>query len=102
MTLTLISLISILTGIMGAYLTAFIFKKYSFGIIGNTIAGVFGSIFFIKSIGRFGIDPNTIMESGEMDIIRFGLNLFISLIGGGIAVFLAYKIKKRMNKDNTA
>ena len=38
MTATLISLLSILTGIIGANILAITFKKYSFGIVGNTIA----------------------------------------------------------------
>ena len=51
MTETLISLLSILLGIVGANSTGFVFKKYSFGVVGNTIAGVFGSILLIKSFG---------------------------------------------------
>lgn len=53
MTDTLISLISILFGIIGANSTEYIFKKYSFGITGNTIASVFGSVFLIKSVEHY-------------------------------------------------
>ncbi len=98
MSQTIIFLLSILTGIIGANLFAGIFKKYSLGIIGNTIAGVFGSIFFIKSFGRLGFDPNTIMETGEINIIRLTVNILISIIGAGIAVVIATKIKNGMNK----
>ena len=98
MTDTLISLISILIGIIGANITGFIFKKYSFGNIGNTIAGVFGSIFLIKSVGRLGFGPKSIMEYGNVHIDLFVLNAFVSFLGGAIAVILIYKLKTIMNK----
>ena len=102
MTQTIISLLSILAGIIGANIFGKIFKKYSFGIIGNTISGVFGSIFFIKTFGRLGFDPNSIMETDELNIMFFTVNIVISLIGGGIAVFIANMIKNRMNKNKAA
>ncbi len=67
MTTTLISLISILIGIIGANTIGFVLKKYSFGIIGNTIAGVFGSVFLIKSLGRLGFDPVSITNSTNIN-----------------------------------
>ncbi len=97
MTDTLISLISILIGIVGANLTGFVFKKYSFDIIGNTIAGVFGSIFFIKSFGRLGFDPKTIMQSGDVNIYLFTINFIVSFCGGLITVIIIKKIKNKMN-----
>ena len=97
MTDTLISLISILIGIIGANLTGFVFKKYSFDIIGNTIAGVFGSIFFIKSIGRLGFDPKSIMQSGDVNIYLFTINSIVSFCGGLITVIIIKKIKNKMN-----
>ncbi|WP_456376609.1 hypothetical protein [Lutibacter sp.] len=99
MTATLISLLSILIGIAGANLTGLIFKKYSFGIIGNTIAGVFGSIFLIKLIGRLGFDPITIMQSGTINIKLLLINLIVSFSGGIIAVILLKKLKLIMNKN---
>ena len=48
MTDTLMSLISVFIGILGGHSSGFIFKKQSSGVIGNTIAGVFGSVLFIK------------------------------------------------------
>ncbi|MFK5959032.1 MAG: hypothetical protein QM495_09220 [Lutibacter sp.] len=99
MTATLISLISILIGIIGANSAAFILKKYSFGIVGNTIAGVFGSIFFIKSFGRLGFDPMSIIKLGNIDFKLFTLNIIVSLFGGITAVILAKKLKKIMNSD---
>lgn len=97
MTATLISLISIFVGILGANTAEFAFKKYSFGIVGNTIAGVFGSIFFIKSFGRLGFDPISIIKSGNIDFKLLALNLIVSLFGGIAAIILAKKIKELMN-----
>ena len=99
MTDTLIALISILAGIFGANLSGLIFKKYSFGIVGNTIAGVFGSIFFIKSFGRLGFDPVSIMKLGEVNLIVFLINMLISFFGGISAVFLIFQLKNKMNNS---
>ncbi len=95
MTDTLIALISIIIGIIGANTVQLFSKKYTFDIIGNSIAGVFGSVFFIKSLGRLGFDPVSIMQSGTINIYLFILNAIVSLIGGIIAVIL---IKKLANK----
>lgn len=99
MTQTIIALLSILAGIIGANIFGEVFKKHSFGIIGNTISGVFGSIFFIKSFGKSGFDPNSIMKTDELNIMLFTFNIVISLISGGITVFIANKIKNEMNKN---
>lgn len=99
MTQTLIALLSISAGIIGANIFSLIFKNHSFDVVGNTIAGVFGSIFFIKSLGRLGFDPNSIMETGDTNILLFIINIIISLIGGALAVFMASNLKKRMNKS---
>lgn len=98
MTDTLISLISIYIGVIGANLTGFVFKKYSFGIIGNTIVGVFGSIFLIKSFGRLGFDPVSIMQSGKVNIILFTINSVVSFFGGSLAVILLKRFKSKMDK----
>lgn len=97
MTDTLIALISIYIGIIGAVLTGFIFKKFSFGFIGNTIAGVFGSIFLIKSLGRLGFDPASIMQSGQANILLFSINAVVSFFGGAFAVVLLHKLKSKLN-----
>jgi uncharacterized membrane protein YeaQ/YmgE (transglycosylase-associated protein family) len=99
MTATLISLISILTGIIGANLTAFTFKKHSFGIVGNSIAGVFGSIFFIKFFGRFGFDPFSIVEFENINFKLLTINLVVSFFGGFFALILLKKLRVLMNKD---
>ena len=100
MTDTLISLISILIGIIGANSSSLFFKKYSFGLIGNTIAGVFGSVFFIKSIGRLGFAPQAIMQTGTVDISLFAINALVSFCGGLVAVILLSKLAAKFNKFN--
>ena len=97
MTATLISLVSILIGIIGANLTPYLFKKYTFGFIGNTIAGVFGSIFFIKLFARLGFDPVTILQTGKIDELLFLINILVSFLGGIIFVVLVYRLKIKMN-----
>ena len=100
MTDTLISLISILIGIIGANSAGYILKKYSFGLIGNTIAGVFGSIFLIKTLGRFGFNPFAIMADGMFHVWLFIINCIVSLLGGALAVILIKKLKNKMNNNN--
>jgi len=96
MTATLISLISVFMGIIAGILTGIIYKKRSNGIIGDILAGVFGSIFFIKSIGRLGLDPMSIVASGKINLYLFCGNMLLSIIGGIIGVFAANKIRKSM------
>lgn len=98
MTATLISLISILIGILGANITGLYFKKYSFGLTGNTIAGVFGSVFLNKSFGRSGFSPKYIIEFNSINTTLFIINIIVSFLGGILAVFLIYMIKNKMNK----
>ena len=100
MTATLISLLSILTGIIGANTTGIVFKKYSFDIVGNTIAGVFGSILFIKSFGRLGFSPFDIVSSGSIHIQLLIINLIVSFLGGAIALILIKALKNSMNKNS--
>ncbi len=101
MTDTLISLLSILIGILGANSTGIFFKRYSFGLVGNTIAGVFGSVFFIKSIGRLGFSPQAIMQTGNINTNLFVLNSLVSFCGGLLAVILLRKLASKFNKSNT-
>ena len=98
MTETLISLISIFIGIVGAIGTGFIFKKYSFGIIGNTIAGVFGSVFLIKFFGRLGFNPQSIMQDEIFNIWLFSINCTVSFLGGAFGLIIIKKIYYKMNK----
>lgn len=97
MTATLISLISIFLGILGAISLGFWFKKYSFGIIGNTISGVFGSVFVIKSFGRLGFDPTSIVHLNSVNCSLFLLNIVISFSSGAAALLLIYFVKKKLN-----
>ncbi|MDO6490888.1 MULTISPECIES: hypothetical protein [unclassified Cellulophaga] len=98
MTGTLISLISIIIGIIAANLTAFFYKKYSFGFTGNTLIGVFGSVFLIKSFGRLGFDAWSIMQYGTFNNSLFIINCFVSALGGVLGLYLLKKIKNKVNK----
>ena len=99
MTGTLISLISILIGIIAANATGFLIQKYSFGVIGNTIVGVFGSILFIKTFGRLGFNPWSIMNDGDFDGFRLIINLIVSALGGALGLVLAKMIYNKFNKS---
>jgi len=98
MTGTLISLISIFIGLIAANVFAYFNKKYSFGFTGNTLIGVFGSILFIKTFGRIGFDPWSIMNDGDFDGVRLTINLLVSALGGIIGLVLIKYIYQKMNK----
>lgn len=97
MTDTLIAIISIFIGMIGANLFAVLKKKYSMGFTGNTIAGIFGSIFFIKIFGKLGFDPISIMESGTVNMFLFTMNVLVSLVGGVIGLIAIKTIRKKLN-----
>ena len=97
MTGTLISLISIFIGIIAANSFGYFKKKYSFGFTGNTLIGVFGSIFLIKSFGRLGFDPWSIMNNGDFDALRLEINMIVSALGGIIGLVLAKMLYRKMN-----
>lgn len=98
MTETLISLISILIGIIGANSIGLAIKKHSFGVIGNTISGVFGSILFIKAFGKLGFDPLAIMEQGTFHSSLFIINCLVSFTGGVLVLMFLKKVYTKMNK----
>lgn len=98
MTGTLISLISIFIGILAANLTGLFKKKYSFGFTGNTLVGVFGSIFLVKSFGRLGFDPWSIMNNGDFDGLLLAINWIVSALGGALGVIIIKLIYKKLNK----
>lgn len=100
MTDTLIAIISIFIGIIGANVFGAIKKGYTMGFTGNTIAGIFGSIFFIKIVGRFGFDPVSIMKSGELNGILFAINMMVSLFGGAIGLIAIKLINNKLNQDH--
>jgi len=98
MTGTLIALISIVIGIITANITGYVYKKYSFGVIGNSLIGVFGSVFLIKSFGRLGFDPWSIMNGGDFDGLRLIINLLVSALGGILGLVVVKIIYNKMNK----
>lgn len=98
MTGTLISLISILIGIIAANLMGYFNKKYSFGIIGNTLVGVFGSILLIKLFGRLGFNPWSIMNNGDFNPFKLIINLLVSALGGAWGLVFVNWLKHKLNK----
>ncbi|MGI9526332.1 MAG: hypothetical protein ACR2MS_04385 [Weeksellaceae bacterium] len=92
-----IALASVLWGIIGANILGYYYKQYSFGVTGNTIIGVFGGTLFIKSFGRLGFDPWSIMESGTINYPLLFLNIIVSMIGGAITLILAKKVWQYFN-----
>ena len=99
MTGTLISLISVFIGIITANVFAGIKKRYSFGFTGNTLIGVFGSIFFIKSFGRLGFDPWSIVENGTFHSTLFIINCTVSALGGILGLLAVKWIEKKVNTE---
>lgn len=98
MTHTLISMISIFIGLFGAHFLAFIKKEYSMGFTGNTLVGIFGGILLIKSFGRLGFDPVSILASGEINFLLLGINFLVSFLGGVLGLFFAKRITNKMRK----
>lgn len=98
MTGTLISLISILIGIISSNAFGKLYEKYTFGFKGNTLIGVFGSILFIKTFGRLGFDPWAIMNNGDFDGFRLTINLLVSALCGVFGLILAKIIQNKFNR----
>lgn len=98
MTETLISLISILTGIITTNLFGYFKKNYAFGLIGNTITGVFGSILILKSFGRLGFNPWAITRNGNFEVDLFLLNIIISAIGGILGLIFIRLMTNKLKK----
>lgn len=98
MTGTLISLISIFIGILGANLFGVYKTKYSFGFTGNTLTGVFGSILFIKVFGRLGFNPWYIMQNETFNNWLFFINCIVSFLGGVLGLMFLKFIYNKLNK----
>jgi len=89
---SILALMSICVGIFGALGLSLYNKKYSFGLIGNIIVGVFGSVFFTKLIGRFGISPMTIINITEVNYNYLFIYFIIAFGGGVVSLWLSKKI----------
>ncbi len=98
MTETLVSLISIFMGIIGANFIHFGKKKYSIGFTANTILGVFGSIFILKTFGRLGFNPQSIVQNDVLSNFLFCINCIVSFLSGAITVVVISKLKERIEK----
>ena len=98
MNASLIALISIFIGVLSANIFALRFKKYNFEFIGNTIVGVFGSVFFTKVISRFGIQPFAISANSSFNINLFITYLLFSIFGAIVFLIIAKKIVNKIKK----
>lgn len=98
MTETTISLLSIITGIVAIYLFVYVTKHNNLSFTANTIIGVFGSILFIKSFGRFGFTPTDIVQQHQIHYSLLLLNLVISAIGAVCMFLLIIYISKNLPK----
>ena len=98
MTETSISLFSIIIGILGACFTKWIFDKKKLHLTEVIIAGVFCSVFLIKTFGRLGFDPRSVMESGELNFLLLIVNLSVSFLGGVLSFYILLQVKSRLNK----
>lgn len=97
---SLIAILSIFIGIIGANLSPILFSKKMFGFAGNTIVGVFGSVFFTKILGRFGLNPKFIFKEGILHYDLLFFNFIISFIGALLFVFLLKRILQKINASN--
>ncbi len=97
---SLIAIIGVFIGIISAYVFGYFKNNYSVGLLGNAIIGVFGSIFFTKLIGRFGVNPFKIFQNNYFDWYLFGIYVITAIFG---AIFFQILIKKgitKLNKSN--
>lgn len=94
----LIALLSISFGIIGANSTSFFRKESSLALKGNTLVGVFASVFFIKSFGRMGFDPRSITNSSDYSTLLLCINLTVAFLGGFIGVVIAKNLIQKAAK----
>ena len=94
---SLIALLGIFFGIIGANLFASIAPDKSLGFTANTLIGVFGSVFFIKSFGRLGFSPPAIVQNGNMDLILLATNLSVSFFGAILFLLLFRFVTRKYN-----
>lgn len=100
MTGTLISLLSILIGIIAANIFGHLKQRYSFGFTGNTLVGVFGSILLIKTFGRLGFDAWSIMNNGDFNGLRLVVNILFSILGGVLGLVFSKFVVSKMNRNS--
>lgn|GEM_PF-713767 len=94
---SLFSLLSVTFGIIGALGFAQLKKKYSSGLVANTIVGVFGSILMVKTVGKLGFDPRAITAQHTIHLTPLLINVMVCLISGAGALYLLAKIRAKNN-----
>ncbi len=95
MTATLVSLLNILLGIIAVAIFTKINKKYSFGLIGNTLVATYGVVFFIKSFGRLGCSPKYVVQDGNLNAYLMILGFLVAVFGAIGALVLSKKVLKK-------
>jgi len=95
-----LALLSILVGIIAANIFAYLKPKYSFDAVGNSIAGVFGSVLLIKSFGRLGFSPTDIVDATHFKVFPFILNMLVSAIGAVAFLFFVVKLKTYFDRKS--
>ena len=88
MTETIIALLSIVIGIIATLILGQVKQKLSFGLIGNCMIGVFGSVLFNKFFARFGFDPASICANNSTNLPLLLINMLVSALGGILLLLL--------------
>ena len=93
MVATVVSLVSILVGVIAANVFGFVFRKHAFDSIGNSIAGVFGSVFLMKTF-RLLTAMTTISKK------QVWLVILVSIIGSIVMTIMLKQIQVKIFKNN--
>ncbi len=59
---------------------------------------IYGSVLLIKSFGRLGFNPWSIMNDGDFDGFKLAINMLVSAIGGVLGLVFAKIINNKFNK----
>ncbi len=97
---SLIAIIGVFMGIISAYIFGYFKNNYSAGLLGNAIIGVFGSVFFTKLIGRFGVNPFKIFKNNYFNWYLFGIYVITAIFGAIFFQILIKNIISKFNKPN--
>ncbi len=90
---SLVALLGITIGIIGLNIFTLFYPKLSFGLVGNSIIAVFGSVFFMKSFGRLGFNPQAIVSLGTINLTLLFINLVVSILGAIVLLLVAQRLK---------
>ena len=77
-------LVSLLGGVIGGVIAGIVFRKWTIGIIGNTLAGLFGGGLAANYLGAFGLASISVL----------GGHLVSGLVGGGAMMLITGLIRR--------